>query len=221
MKSIFTILSVCFISSAFAGNHPHFENFIDQGEVLSQVDGEYTLIMKKKNRLGIKIRTHNFTKADLRKLAIASQILQDVINSAEFEAAVLNFSYKGDRTFHQNNGLSNEEIYEHLLTGAEDIKPEVDHVMDFDLSMYRSWNPWSKVKGYTTPDTLTIFIHSKFYRRSSWTPVDVAANMAHEWVHKMGFGHDYYYNDDRPFSVPYAIGGLVTKVAKKLGYSKL
>ena len=68
------------------------------------------------------------------------------------------------------------------------------------------------------PDTMRIWIHKKFFRRSSWTPVDVAANMAHEWVHKIGFGHDYYYTEDRPYSVPYAIGNIVAEVANLMGY---
>lgn len=170
-------------------------------------------------RLGIKARLRNFSRSsDRAKMEKGFQILKEVMNSKRFQQLVHGFVFKGERTFHENNGMTNQEIYEHLMTGGENLKPDHDHTMDFDLSLYRSWNPFSKVKGYTKPDTMRIWIHTKFFRRSSWTPVDVAANLAHEWVHKMGFGHAYNYNPDRPFSVPYAIGGIVAQVAEEMGY---
>ena len=102
------------------------------------------------------------------------------------------------------------------MSGAENLMPDSIGVMNFDLSLYRSKNPWSKVKGYTTADSMQIFINKKYFRLSSWTPLDVAGNMAHEWVHKMGFGHDYRDNADRPSSVPYAIGYMLIDIAKEM-----
>ncbi len=220
MKSLLKLLPLfLLITNAFAVDHPTFEDFADKGEILAESDSAIrTLKIGKKGKLKLQVHTRNFRSRDLLKLYQAVQILEKVMNSKQLKNLILNYKYAGEEQFHQNKDMSNLEIYEHLMTGSEDINPGDDQVMNFDLTMYRSWNPWSKVKGYTKPDTLRIWIHSKYYRRSSWTPVDVAANMAHEWVHKMGFGHDYYYNQDRRYSVPYAIGGLVTEVAKKMGY---
>lgn len=169
--------------------------------------------------LDVDVHTRNFSRrSDQAKLQKGLEVLKAVMNSKRFRELVYSFQWRGENTFNDNNGMSNTEIYAHLMTGAEVLQPEQDHVMNFDLTLYRSWNPFSKVKGYTYPDTMRIWIHKKFYRRSSWTPVDVAANLAHEWVHKMGFGHDFNYNEDRPYSVPYGIGGIVIKVAEELGY---
>ena len=169
--------------------------------------------------LDVNVYTRNFSRSsDRAKLEKGVEILKEVMNSKRFRELVYSFQWRGERVFNDNNGLSNEEIYAHLMTGAEVLMPEQDNTMNFDLTLYRSWNPFSKVKGYTLPDTMRIWIHKKFYRRRSWTPTDVAANLAHEWVHKMGFGHDYNYNNDRPYSVPYGIGGIVIKVAEELGY---
>ncbi|MEE2671616.1 MAG: hypothetical protein VYA54_07890 [Bdellovibrionota bacterium] len=169
--------------------------------------------------LGVDVYTRNFSSSsDIKKLNKGVEILKAVMNSSRFRELVYGFSFNGERRFNDNNGMSNEEIYAHLMTGAEVLMPEADHIMNFDLTLYRSWNPFSKVKGYTLPDTMRIWIHTKFYRKRSWTSKDVAANLAHEWVHKMGFGHDYNYNDDRPYSVPYGIGGIVSRVASELGY---
>lgn len=202
------------LNFAHADNHPTFENFEEAGTEYKEV--KTTIFSGIKSLLKIKVHTRNFTDKDKRKLYKAIQILDKVMSSPELKNLILNYQFKGTTSFNQNNEMTNEEIYNHFLTGAEDLKPDEDHTMNFDLTMYRSLNPWSKVKGYTKPDTMRIWIHSKFYRRSSWTAVDVAANMAHEWVHKMGFGHAYYNNDDRAHTVPYALGKLVGEVAKKL-----
>ena len=164
--------------------------------------------------LTIDVKTTSFTSKDKVKLTHAVEVLKVVMNSEEFKTALLEFKFNEQ----DNQGMTNIDIYNHLMTGAEVLNGEVNHVMDFDLKMYRSKNPWSKVKGYTKPDTNRIWIHSKFYRRKSWTPVDIAANMAHEWTHKMGFGHEYYHSDIRSFSVPYGVGSIVTKVANQLGF---
>jgi len=216
MKSFLKLLiaSIFIVNFAYADNHPTFENFEEAGTEQEEI--KTTIFSGAKSRLKIKVHTRNFTDKDKRKLYKAIQILDKVMSSNELKSLILNYQFNGNTSFNQNNEMTNEEIYNHFLTGAEELKPDEDHTMDFDLTMYRSWNPWSDVKGYTKPDTMRIWIHSKFYRRSSWTAVDVAANMAHEWVHKMGFGHPYYYNDDRPHTVPYAIGRLVGEVAKKL-----
>ena len=170
------------------------------------------------DNLKVDVHFRNFTECDKQKVRDAIVILERVMNSEEFKERVLSFTFKGETRFHQNNNMTNQEIYDLLMTGEEVLIPGADGVMNFDLTLYRSWNPFSKVKGYTLPDTIRIWLNKKFFRRSSWTSVDVASNMAHEWVHKMGFGHDYNYNSDRPYSVPYAIGHIVGEVAREFGY---
>ena len=168
-------------------------------------------------KLKVDIHLRNFNQWDREKLSQAKSILETVMNSPQFKQRVLSFTFKGERRFNESNGMSNEEIFEHLMTGAEDLMPERDQTMNFDLTLYRSLNPWSKVKGYTEPDSMRIYLNKKYYRRVSWTTIDVAANLAHEWVHKMGFGHDYYANEERPFTVPYAIGRIVEETATSMG----
>jgi hypothetical protein len=199
-----------------ADNHPVFENF-DQPIVPVTGPNKVTestmpLLLK------VVVKTRNFNTQNMVKMNKAIEILEVVMNSKELKALILKYNYEGKVGFYQNNGMTNSQIYHHLMSGAESLKPDIDRAMNFDLTLYRSLNPWSTVKGYTKPDTMRIWLHSKFYKKDSWSALDVAANMAHEWVHKMGFGHDYYYSEVRRFSVPYAIGGLVSKVASQLGY---
>jgi hypothetical protein len=160
------------------------------------------------------IYLRNFSKeVDREKISKANTLLLKIMNSEEFKQRVLNFTFKSKKQFNDNNGKTNQEIYDHLMTGAEVLMPGSRGIMNFDLTLYTSKNPFSKVKGYTLPDTMRIWINKKYFRQSSWTPRDVAANMAHEWVHKMGFGHDYNHNTDRPYTVPYGVGYIVQDLA--------
>ena len=125
-------------------------------------------------KLKVDVHFRNFKECDQKKVNQAVIILEQVMNSQEFKDRVLNFTFKGEKRFHQNNDMTNQQIYDHLMSGEEVLIPGADGVMNFDLTLYRSWNPFSKVKGYTLPDTIRIWIHKKFFRRSSWTSVDVA-----------------------------------------------
>ena len=64
--------------------------------------------------------------------------------------------------------------------------------------------------GYTYPDTLRIWINRRFFR--SFRPSQVAANLIHEYMHKLGFTHDYNNTPTRKFSVPYAVGRLIREM---------
>jgi hypothetical protein len=47
----------------------------------------------------------------------------------------------------------------------------------------------------------------------SGQPHEVAGNLAHEWTHKLGFGHESAAEHD---SVPYGIGYIVREMGEKL-----
>jgi hypothetical protein len=152
----------------------------------------------------------NFEGADEEKLARAIEIIKSVVASREFRARVLGFTYNGKRQFVDNKGLSNQQIYDTLLAGREDLRPEVDNEMDLELELYYSWR---NVVGYTTPGELRIYMNTKFF--DPYTPSEVAGNVFHEWTHKLGFDHASSPVPGRDASVPYAIGYMIEELGKQ------
>lgn len=153
---------------------------------------------------------YNFEREDEEKVHKAFDIIKQVVASNEFRKRILNYTYQGKKQFVDNKGLTNAEIYQILLDGKEDLKPEVDHEMDLELELYYSWR---STVGYTTPGALRIYMNTKFF--DPYTPSQVAGNVFHEWTHKLGFDHDANYSVARDSSVPYAIGYLIEELGKQ------
>ncbi len=168
--------------------------------------------------LSVKIhQTNRFTQSDLNKLNLAVQMIGKVMNGVDFKNAVLNFSYQGAPGFVQNNGMSNQQIYDFLMNGAETLPEQTsaDQAMDLSLDIYKTkWYQRHNVLGYTSVTDPVIHMARWFYDEASVS--DIAMNLSHEWCHKMGFDHDFNPTDRRPFSVPYAIGYLVRDLGNEL-----
>lgn len=154
----------------------------------------------------------NFSSKDQAKVEEAVALMKKVIASQEFKDAVINHHYKGEKTYVDNNGLSNEEIYQKILDGAEVIgMTSKNNTLDVELELYQQA---TTTIGYTYPDTIRIWMNTKYFHK--YTAIKVAGNLMHEWMHKLGFGHAMKHSRDRDFSVPYAIGYLMDKLAKNL-----
>jgi hypothetical protein len=153
----------------------------------------------------------NFGPQDQAKVESAVSLMKKVISSPEFKEAVLGHTYKGEKTYVDNKGLSNEEIYRIIIDGAEEMGVTTkNNRLDVELELYRDS---TTTIGYTYPDSTRIWMNLKYFQK--YTPLKVAGNLMHEWMHKLGFGHELKYNKDRDYSVPYAIGYLLEKMAKQ------
>lgn len=145
------------------------------------------------------------------KVYDAIDILRKVFSSREFRRKILNHRYNGRKAFANNRGMSNLEIYHAILAGVERLRPNRNNAMDLEIELYTDHD--SKVMGYTRPSSKRIWINTKFFNRNS--PAKIAANLTHEWLHKLGFDHDYKTTKRRQYSVPYAIGYIVRELAKR------
>jgi hypothetical protein len=163
------------------------------------------------SQIDINIKMNNFKEDQVTKMNEALEKVKIVINSTEFKNRILAHTYKGEVTFVQNDNLTNEEIYEKIMIGAESLNLEEDQEMDIDVTMYYKNN---STVGYTYPNTPKTWVNSKFFNKYSHSKV--AKNVVHEWTHKLGFGHDYKRTSRRPYSVPYAVGSIIEDLIDEL-----
>jgi len=146
------------------------------------------------------VNFRNFKSSDQERVLQALDAIAEVVQSEKFRQAVLGFkNNRGKQEFLENNGLSNAQIHELLLEGAERLRPVPDRTLDLDITWYYKNN---RTVGYTYKSSNRIWVNSKFYRR--YSVPQMSRNLFHEWTHKMGFGHVRYSN--RPWTVPYGLG---------------
>jgi hypothetical protein len=159
----------------------------------------------------------NLTAAQSAKIDQAVSVLNKVMNSTELKTAILNFTYSGSQQFVQNNGLTNAEIYQTLMAGAE-LYPSsslANYAADIKVKIY--YPPWystTSAVAFTSTSDAYLNIYSSYFSSSSVAAL--SETLIHEWTHKLGFDHDYDSTARRPYSVPYGIGGIVYDLARKV-----
>lgn len=161
----------------------------------------------------INAKLSGFDRDQEEKVYKAFDLIKRVIATDEFKRRVLGKTYKGKKQYVDNGGLSNSQIYKKILEGAEMLSPENNNTMDLHLGTYRES---ANVIGYTMPSIRTIYMNTRYLDKSSFTTNQVAMNLTHEWLHKLGFKHSARKNASRPHSVPYAIGYIMRSLAGKI-----
>ena len=164
----------------------------------------------------------NLTVVEEVKLKQAADHIYKTFNSKNFQEKILNYawrentykgfwrwkkisSYRVYRAFSNNEGRSNKEVFNHLIKGKENLSDKENSQMDITVKIDRR-NKRS-VLGYTYPNSVAQYIYTLFFKNGSVE--EIAGNMVHEWVHKMGYKHGKYYSTSRQNSVPYGVGYLV------------
>jgi hypothetical protein len=140
--------------------------------------------------------------------AVASFV--KIYNSDEFKLRVVNFKWKGQNQFADSAGLTNEQVYNKILSGSEIANAGNDFDADINLKAYSKGWPLGSAIGFTDPDDNLIYTKWHFIKKS--TVKELAAHYAHEYCHCLGFEHDFEDTDQRPFSVPYAIGDIIEEL---------
>jgi hypothetical protein len=154
------------------------------------------------------IYVSNATSSQEAKIQKAEEKIRDVIGSEAFRTKVLNFTYAGKKQFKDNGGLTNAQIYQKILDASEKVTPGKDNEMDLKIKTYYEN---SSTVGFTSTSSLYINMNTKFLNK--YTANNVTRNMIHEWLHKLGFHHAVNYSTSRDYSVPYAIGSIMEKLA--------
>lgn len=150
-----------------------------------------------------------FDSSDEDKYNKAVALVKKVVATEAFRKQILNHIYNGEKTFVQNNGLANAQIYQTILDAAEKLTPAKNNTLDVGVKLYYEN---SNVVGYTSTGITYINVNTKFF--NTYAVNSVASNLFHEWLHKVGFGHDVSATSRRPYSVPYAVGTIIRNIGK-------
>lgn len=151
----------------------------------------------------------NLTATQATKYNKAVAMVKKVVATEAFRKKVLNHTYGGVKKFVDNNGKTNAQIYQSILDAAEKLKSVKNNTMDLGVKMYYQA---SSVVGYTSTNISYINVNTKFF--NTYAVNQVAGNLFHEWLHKLGYGHSASATASRPYSVPYAIGYMVRDLGK-------
>ncbi|WPU65049.1 hypothetical protein [Peredibacter starrii] len=151
----------------------------------------------------------NFNTDQAAKYNEAIELVKLVVGTEEFRNKVLNHTYNGIKQFADNGGKTNAQIYQSILDAAEKLYPAKNNRMDLEVELYYANNT---VVGYTNGSTTQIWVNTKFF--NNYKVNSVAGNLFHEWLHKLGYGHDSAATAKRPYSVPYAIGYIMADIAQ-------
>jgi hypothetical protein len=164
----------------------------------------------------LKVVQHaGYSTEERRKLDDALQVATAVLNSPDFQRAVLAYGTgrnppgfsQAERAFPERAVASNQEVLDALLSG----NVPADRTIRLFLSMEKKR---SEV-GHTLPtpgqDSVTYTDREHFARMGS---AEIAEHLIHEHLHRIGFLHHSGYSVERCDSIPYAVGRLVCTVAK-------
>lgn len=158
---------------------------------------------------GSNVELFDFTTPQESKYNQAITLVKKVVATEAFRTRILGHTYNGVKQFADNRGRTNSQIYQSILDAAETLRPQKNNIMDLGVKLYYEDN---NVVGYTYSSITYINVNTKFF--NTYRINEVAANLFHEWLHKLGYGHDASATTKRPYSVPYAIGYIIRDIGK-------
>jgi hypothetical protein len=155
----------------------------------------------------------NTTPSEQDKFDRALEIIKKVVATDEFRNQILSYNYNGTGRFHDNAGFTNSQVYQKILNGDERLYPQMNNTIDMQVELYFAD---TTTIGYTYPSSTQIWVNRKYFSKNS--VYSVAANLFHEWLHKLGFTHAVSYSVSRDHSVPYAVGRMISRIGAARGF---
>ncbi len=149
-----------------------------------------------------------FSTLDQRRVIKIAQNLETVINSEHFMLLVFSHQYNNEKTFFQNNNETNDQIFYRLMSGYERRNPLPDNTWSLNLRLRSLFS--RTTTAYTYPSSPVITISLRYWKKTS--EAGIARTLCHEYLHKVGYDHSSSRTVQRPFTVPYGIGGICETV---------
>lgn len=157
-------------------------------------------------------RATGYSALERQKLDRAMVKLGEVLSSREFKDAVLGHTFAGKPGF-ASDERPPAEIYAVIRAAKERYTSSADGEVDVNLEL-RSLSWFHRgVVGYTSEGSDTITTNRRHF--AGFDEAELAGHLGHEWLHTLGFEHDFKATARRPFSVPYALGDLIEALAAR------
>lgn len=156
----------------------------------------------------------------------AAKLLEDVLNSKEFEDKVKDKNTK----FTKTNGLTNAQLYDRIMLAREqDGNSGADSVVDLRVRTLDLEGADSGWKKYCYGNTIGVdgggsgVLATCPNKLEAWAKAgktsELAAHYAHEYIHQLGFNHYRswwdFNNSQKWESFVYKIGNLVAELGAK------
>lgn len=135
--------------------------------------------------------------------------LEKVLNSPELKRDLEGAYYRGKPGF-ASSSFSPKQVYIAIMQGNE-INSGIDNKWQMVFLFARNR---MSVLGWTNPSTIKVWFNSRNFDGRSDCPI--VGTMAHEQAHKLKFGHDFKATARRPYSVPYVLGTIVTRLCRTI-----
>ena len=180
------------------------------------------------------LRVKNLTAEERNKAQRSMAYAVEALSSPEFKNWVLGYEWiqtyttgrfwrrvthtkrmEGFRYNWLSDGapLTRKALYD-IVMRAKELKlgeaddEQVDVFLEIDRGSSRS------VIGYTNPGTVWQWVYAWFFR--SVNEAEAAGNIIHEWLHKIGFDHEFKDNGLRRYTFVYAAGDKVEEMVQKM-----
>ncbi|MFN8297578.1 MAG: hypothetical protein U0T75_00635 [Chitinophagales bacterium] len=154
-----------------------------------------------------------YTGKDLDKLNAALKKMEEILNSAVFKERVLHYKLpSGAETFFYRPWqihYTNQEVYDTIMKASELMGYGEPNVVNLSLRLLPGGN--GDVVGYGNPGDRWINTYKTAFDQMDIS--DLVNHYGHEWLHKLGFEHDFQKLPKRKYSVPYAVGDILESLA--------
>ena len=137
----------------------------------------------------------------------AVELCLEVFNSRDFRRKMRRSE------FLRTKGKSGRDIWKHILSGRDLYTVENDRDVDLSTTLYFEDN---NVIGFTRRGTFKTWINKKFFMSKTRGAAGRASNIAHEYMHNLGYSHSHKWNPTRKDTVPYKVGYIVKDLAKEI-----
>lgn len=155
------------------------------------------------------IITEGLTVEQEMEVQKAAEIIKMVVASQEFKDRILNHTVNGVKTFLNNKGFTNEEIYQKILDAAESDNLTKDNVMELVIELIPQKST-SLIYRIISGIKKVFFFLNLF---QNTTPAGIAQNLFMQWLGKIGFNQAD--NVTSQMSVQQAVSQIIGELGQK------